>query len=275
MGLSQSSVAPVLPALSAFSVLPVYLSTMPSTLQTYFRDSRAPRHSLLFALPLLVLYELMAFTLSGDAIAGMRNGADVLLKSLFIWLGGRAGLTVFAVLLLGLGAGLAVRDWRRHGAPRRAVFLGMLVESVVYALLLGLVAGILTSWLLPGGIPMMARAVQSGLDGMDLPTQLTISLGAGIYEELLFRVLLVSGLVALASRGFGWGAGASGVFAAVLGALIFSQFHYVGPYGDPWELGSFTFRAVAGLLFSGLYLTRGLGITAWTHALYDVFLALR
>ena len=81
--------------------------------------------------------------------------------------------------------------------------------------------------------------------------------------------------MALASRGFGWGAGASGVFAAVLGALIFSQFHYVGPYGDPWELGSFTFRAVAGLLFSGLYLTRGLGITAWTHALYDVFLALR
>jgi hypothetical protein len=30
---------------------------------------------------------------------------------------------------------------------------------------------------------------------------------------------------------------------------------------------------VAGLLFSGLYVLRGFGITAWTHALYDVFLA--
>ena len=60
----------------------------------------------------------------------------------------------------------------------------------------------------------------------------------------------------------------------LLGALIFSAFHYIGPYGDRLELGSFTFRTIAGVLFSGLYLLRGFGITAWTHALYDVFLAL-
>jgi hypothetical protein len=78
----------------------------------------------------------------------------------------------------------------------------------------------------------------------------------------------------LARRGFGWGPLPAGAFAAVLGALVFSLFHYVGPLGDPFALGSFTFRAVAGLLFSILYLLRGFGITAWTHALYDVFLAL-
>ena len=100
-----------------------------------------------------------------------------------------------------------------------------------------------------------------------------ISLGAGIYEELLFRVILVSGLAWIARRLLGWSATASGVFAVVVGALIFSAFHYIGPYGDRWELSSFTFRAVAGVLFSGLYLLRGFGITAWTHALYDVFLA--
>jgi hypothetical protein len=59
-----------------------------------------------------------------------------------------------------------------------------------------------------------------------------------------------------------------------LGALIFSAFHYIGPFGDRFTLASFTFRAVAGLLFSGLYVLRGFGITAWTHALYDVFLAI-
>ena len=100
-----------------------------------------------------------------------------------------------------------------------------------------------------------------------------ISLGAGIYEELLFRVLLVGALAWLAGRLFGWSAGAAGVFATLVGALIFSAFHYVGPYGDQLELASFTFRAIAGVLFSGLYLLRGFGITAWTHALYDVFLA--
>jgi hypothetical protein len=86
-------------------------------------------------------------------------------------------------------------------------------------------------------------------------------------------VILVSGLAWLARRVFGWGPVATGIFAVVLGALIFSAFHYIGPYGDSLELGSFMFRTVAGLLFSGLYVLRGFGITAWTHALYDVFLA--
>ena len=67
----------------------------------------------------------------------------------------------------------------------------------------------------------------------------------------------------------------AGAFATVLGAVIFSAFHYIGPLGDTLELGSFTFRMVAGLLLSGLFLARGFGIAAWTHALYDVFLTLR
>ena len=78
----------------------------------------------------------------------------------------------------------------------------------------------------------------------------------------------------LARVGFGWAPWASGVFAVMVGAVVFSAFHYIGPYGDVLELGSFTFRAVAGVLFSALYLLRGFGITAWTHALYDVFLSL-
>jgi membrane protease YdiL (CAAX protease family) len=101
-----------------------------------------------------------------------------------------------------------------------------------------------------------------------------ISLGAGIYEELLFRVILVSGLAWMARKAFGWRTTTAALFAVGGGALIFSAFHYIGPYADRLELGSFTFRAVAGVLLSGLYLLRGFGITAWTHAMYDVFLAL-
>ena len=65
---------------------------------------------------------------------------------------------------------------------------------------------------------------------------------------------------------------AAGVVATLAGALVFSAFHYIGPYGDRLELGSFAFRTVAGVLFSGLYLLRGFGIAAWTHALYDLML---
>ena len=86
-------------------------------------------------------------------------------------------------------------------------------------------------------------------------------------------MLLVSGLTLVAVRLLRWRGTKVGIFAVVISALIFAAFHYVGPYGEPLALGSFTYRTVAGLLFSALFLLRGFGITAWTHALYDVFLA--
>ncbi|MFL5494214.1 MAG: type II CAAX prenyl endopeptidase Rce1 family protein [Gemmatimonadales bacterium] len=247
---------------------------MPSTLRDYWRASRAPRYSLTFALPLLVVYETLAFTLSHDAMIGVRNGADVLLKSLFLAFGGRNGLIIFGVLLVGTGGVLVWRDRRSAGPVDGRVFGGMALESVVYALGFGMVVGRLTVLLLQG-LTLAAPALRLGqASQLGLSTQLMISLGAGIYEELLFRVLMVGALASLARRGFGWSAGAAGGFATLLGALIFSAFHYVGPYGDRLELASFTFRTIAGVLFSGMYLLRGFGITAWSHALYDVFLAL-
>lgn len=242
------------------------------SLHHYVAASREPRYSLLFALPLLLLYEATAALLTPAGAAGVRNGADVLLKTLFVVLGGRTGLTVFGILLLGAGAWFVVQDVRRRPGPLRAgVFAGMFFESVGYAAVFGNVVLLLTAWLLDG---RLALAWQAGPMG-ELPvgTQLVVSLGAGIYEELLFRVLLVSALVALGRRA-GWGRPVSLVVAVLGSALIFSGFHYVGPYGDELTLASFTFRTVAGVLLSGLYVARGFGITAWTHALYDVGLAL-
>lgn len=234
---------------------------------SYWQLSRSPRYSVLFAAPLLLAYEVSARILTHGE-TGIRNGADVILKSLFVAIGGREGILAFDVLLVAIGAWLVWRD-RRGGPLAPGVFAAMLGESVVLALAFGVVAGMLTALLLHGPAALAAPA----LTRFDLPTQLVISLGAGIYEELLFRVLLVSGLVLLARRVLGWAPRAANVFGVLLGALIFSAFHYIGPYGDRLELASFTFRAVAGLLFSGLYVVRGYGVTAWTHSLYDVFLA--
>src|SRR2546421_10624546 len=99
-----------------------------------------------------------------------------------------------------------------------------------------------------------------------------LSLGAGIYEELLFRVLLVGALAAAARALLGWRPVTAGAAAPLLGAALFSAFPYIGPYGDRLQGYSFVFRMGAGLFFSALYLTRGFGVTAWTHALYDVVL---
>jgi hypothetical protein len=248
---------------------------MTGTFPEYWRDTRSPRYSLTFALPLLVLYEVLAFSLSRGEITGVRNGADVLLKSLFVTLGGPNGVTVFGALLVGGGAAMVWRDYRRSGSIRPRYFAWMALESITYALVFGTVVGTLTVLLVPGMalIGNASRLAVGSLAQFSFPTQLMISLGAGIYEELLFRVLLVGGLAWIGSKVLGLRRSAAGLLAVALGALIFAAFHYIGPYGESFELGSFTFRAVAGLLFSGLYLLRGFGITAWTHALYDVFLA--
>jgi hypothetical protein len=242
---------------------------------TYWHASRAPRYSLTFAFPLLLIYEVLAFTLSGSEFSGVRNGADVLLKTLFVTLGGRSGLVVFGALLVGGGAWIVLQDRRKSGAMDPSVFAPMAAESIGYALVFGLVASTLTGLLVPVISIAERVAVPLGPPAQSsLATQVMISLGAGIYEELLFRVILVSGLAWLGRRVFGWSVTAASLFAVGAGALIFSAFHYVGPYGDRLTLPSFAFRTVAGLLFSSLYLLRGFGITAWTHALYDVFLAL-
>ena len=236
----------------------------------YWQLSRSPRYSFTFALPLLVAYELAAHLLSGPDGTGVRNGADVWLKAPFLALGGPYGVPAFLLLLLGLGVWIIWRDRKAGGEFQPRILALMFGESVVLALVFGSVAGILTNLLLHGSTGLMV----GGVGGLGIPTRLMVSLGAGIYEELLFRVVLISGLMLLSQKGFRWGPVASALFSVTVAAFIFSASHYIGSLGDTLTLGSFTFRFVAGLLLSGLFVLRGLGVTAWTHALYDVFLTI-
>jgi hypothetical protein len=239
-------------------------------MQRYFETSRTHTYSLLFAVPLLLLYEAGAVWLARDSGTALRNGADVMLRTLLA-MGGLQGTLAFTGLLLGAALVVVYLEQRRKRvAVRSGVFAGMMLESIVYALLLGVVVGTATQWLLHGlGVRL---AVDTGaVASLSLLEGIVLSMGAGIYEELVFRVLLVGGLVGLLLA-IGLARLPAGIVAALAAALLFSAFHYVGPYGDPWALPSFVFRFLAGLLFSGLFLLRGFGIAAWTHALYDIFL---
>jgi hypothetical protein len=239
---------------------------MRAALGTYFAESRSHRYSLLFALPLLLLYELLEAVAPVRASGGVvRNGADVLLTSLLPAAIGPRGPLVFMALVIGFSLVLVWRD-RRSGPIRPSIFLLMFAESCILAVLFGTVIGTATVRLLG---PLRALAVGgNGLDGPALG-RLTLSLGAGLYEELLFRVVLVA-LISNGLRLIGFSRVAAGIVAVIVGAALFSAFHYIGPLGEPLRLESFVFRFLAGLGFSALYLTRGFGITAWTHALYDV-----
>jgi hypothetical protein len=237
----------------------------------YFALSRAPRYSIVFALPLLLGYEALAALLAQPGKGELRNGADALLRAAFTSVAGPRGSAIFMAAVILLGVGLVARDIRQSRAGIRApVFVGMLAESAALAAVFGVVIGLTTAKLL-GSLHTLSLGP---IGRTSLATRLMLSLGAGLYEELFFRVLLVTALAAGARIVLGFGRRAAGVLAAVVGAFIFSAFHYIGPYGDPLHLQSFVFRMLSGLAFSGLYLVRGFGITAWTHALYDAMLLL-
>ena len=249
-------------------------TTVPAAPARYWQLSRAPRYSLLFALPLFIGYEILTLVVTGGPGGEVRNGADVILQSAFAAILGRRGPMVFELGLMVLGLFLVGRDLRRHGGGRhlsKTVFLGMTLEAAVLAVLCGVLVGGITSHLF-GAMGLLIGGAGGGpLDRTPLPVRLMLSLGAGLYEELLFRVVIVGALAWAGHRVLGWSARFSGIVAVVAGALLFSAVHYVGMYGDRLTLYSFVYRTLAGVFFSALYLLRGFGITAWTHALYDIF----
>jgi len=241
-------------------------------MRAYWKDSRAPRYSLLVALPLFVIYQVLVALQPSDAGGGLRNGADVILQSLFTQIAGRHGPLLFMVCLVGVGLWLVVRDLRAHDQDLRPGVLAMMViESTLLALVFGAAVSAVTTQV----VRHTASLMLSQVPAMSPGTELMMSLGAGLYEELLFRVLLVGTLVWVGKRLLALRPLVSGVTAALLGALAFAAIHYVGPYGDTLQLYSFVFRTIAGLAFSAMFLLRGFGITAWTHALYDAFLLMR
>lgn len=225
---------------------------------TYYRATRSATYGVWSSLPLFVFYEVMIVAVNTGAPAPVRIGAEVWLKDLLSATGLTGGLTLVAIAVIAAGAAY-VRDRGRSIPLRSRYFAGIVGESAVYAVVVALLVSRFVSAL------YAAVPAPQG----DLWTELALSVGAGLYEELLFRVLLVGGL-ALLFRLFTENVVGAYVLAALVGAVLFSLAHYVGPLGDPFALPSFTFRFAFGLALNGIFLWRGFGVAAWTHALYDI-----
>ncbi|MBM3459885.1 MAG: CPBP family intramembrane metalloprotease [Armatimonadetes bacterium] len=239
-------------------------------MKQYLQYTRAPLGSYLLSLPLLALYLVVAFLANLGERRAVINGADALLQSLLSVVGlyGWGG----SCLVLAAVAGVAIyrQDKTGRELPFRAQYLaGLLLESTLYACFFGSIVAFLASLILPG--PGFLQI--GGSLGLTLGQKLATGLGAGFYEELVFRVMLAGSLLWIAGK-LGWSRAQAVTGAVLVSSLLFSLFHYVGPGGESFALGSFVFRFVAGVVLAGLFAARGFAVAAWTHALYDVFLIL-
>jgi hypothetical protein len=238
----------------------------------YWQLSRMPLTSLVFTLPLVLAYE------GGVLVMGRgspRNGADVWLRHLL----DAVGFGQYFLLPLLTLAGLLTWQFLAHDRWRVSlrVMPGMAAECVLWAVVLVGVARLQQSlwpfqtglfpweWLqVPGGGGVVWHSALARIIGY---------CGAGLYEEVLFRLLILP-IAVWAFERLGCSTLAAGFWAVLLSSLLFSAAHYIGPLGDAFGLYSFTFRAVAGSFFALLFLLRGFGIAAGTHFFYDVLVGL-
>ena len=244
----------------------------------YWAHSKSAYYGVLCALPLLAVYELLLWSAGSRSGLQVRNAADVWFRTLLESLGlGPAQATLAMMALL-----VATIPKLRQGEVRlEARYLAlMLGEALVYSLALGIVINlllylILYTWLSAAAAvsaPLLAplAAALPGADG--LPTGIALSLGAGLFEEFAFRVVLLTVLLGVFRLVFrpGWAA----LWAILLASLAFSLAHYVGSLGEPFSMHTLLYRWLAGLLFTLLYYQRGFAIAAWSHALYDIWVLL-
>jgi hypothetical protein len=241
----------------------------------YLSATRHPWPCLLFVLPLLVAYEAGVLLLGGPHPETIRNGADH-------WL--RCGLHNIGLALDWLPPtvlALVFVTWALCKMKDRpgdlvGVLSGMVLESVTFALGLWGLSRVLAPLLAQAGFelstPGRGPAEVVGTAEPALRQMITY-LGAGIYEEALFRLGLFSAVVGVL-RLIDLPRGLAVALAAAGSAVLFSAAHHVGPYGQDYSNYLFVFRLAAGLYFALLYQFRGFGVAVGTHACYNVMVSI-
>ena len=230
---------------------------------SYLLKSRTSFYSFLFTLPLFFLYEINILFLSWDDILVVRNGADFLMRNILesFDIYGLYGLGLVFFLGLLVTYIFFIKEDQQQEVNVNFLFI-MLAESIFWSVVL--------YFLLFKFMVLLMNPV-----GKTILQQVTLAIGAGIYEEFLFRVLLIAGLSGILGFVFMWDKTFKSIIAVVLSGGIFSAFHFMGEYGDFFSMELFLIRFFAGLILGVLYMYRGFGITAYTHSIYDLIVLIR
>ena len=235
---------------------------------TYASLSREPLHILVFLTPLILYYEIGTITMgTADEVKAHRQ-----FSNLFEVMG------VSAVYLPGILLVVTLLLWHimeRHAwRLRPGVVLGMAAESIAWTMpfwLLGqLISGVGAAR--PAGTGTgTGAALASGVH----EAPYVVLVGAGVYEEMLFRFVGIAAVHLVAVDLFGMKERHGRVIAVVVTALLFGLYHESrldSAATSAEYIGYLTYYFLMGACLGALYLGRGLGIVVAVHALYNVLI---
>ncbi|MDB5392102.1 MAG: amino terminal protease self-immunity [Planctomycetaceae bacterium] len=232
----------------------------------YWTAARSPLCCLIFLIPLLAAYEVGIIWLGGTNPEFLRNGADYWMR---VWLEQQGSPLPWLLPFLVVATLLS---WQVAGkfpyTCRLETLVGMAAESLLFACVLLLLAQG-QEWLFRTYFGPVDLAITNRALAYPSLARIVSFLGAGIYEEVLFRLLAipvaqVAFRVLLVPPRYT-------LSASILAtSLLFSLAHYLGPAADTFSTYSFLFRSLAGVFFALLFVIRGFGITVGAHAGYDL-----
>jgi len=228
------------------------------TLKTYFQASSHRFYGSVVALIMLVLYETLIIwgELPNGAI--VRNAPEAWLRTVLSFIGISHYYISFVLVTVAL---VTIPVFYRSGVIiKKSVIFGMVGEAIFW--------GIATGYIIR--LFMVNLFMFSGEFSNSFLANLGLAIGAGLFEELLFRVLLTTFLIYLFSQLFS-NKFISILISVVLASFLFSLVHYMGNMADYFTIGSFMFRFLAGFWFTLLYTVRGFAITCMAHAFYDIY----
>jgi hypothetical protein len=206
---------------------------------------------------LVLVFPLWLFYAVGVLVTNHVNGVDFV--SRHVW----AACSGDHVRYLVVHATLAVAFvlWlQRSGRARTLTFevaAPVILEAAIYAVTLA------------SAIHLVMRALPMSIS--PLADNAVASAGAGVHEELVFRLGLCGGGAWLLLRA-GLAPRLAVGIAILVSSALFSWAHHIGPHGDPWSRDLFTFRLLAGVAFALIWYFRSLAHAVYAHALYDIWI---
>jgi membrane protease YdiL (CAAX protease family) len=286
------------------------------TRDSYLERTSRPVYAIVYLLPFIIFYELGTIFINTDVLSQtqIRVVAFVWLQELLRYLsfGGKflwaAPALLVVVILLAYQLVSKKLWWVSLGD-----MLPMTIECVLLAIPLIVLSLFLNSTTVPkhNGTADIAPAAivqcaavqktapaktqrpqsqpqpkpQTTTIAKEKPKQslladIVTGIGAGIYEELLFRLILICAMMVLLQDVMGVNQHTAVIIAVLVSAGLFGAHHHIdfltgrANQGDLFDWSKFAFRTTAGVYFAALFAIRGFGITAGTHAFYDIIATL-
>jgi hypothetical protein len=249
---------------------------------SYLERTSRPIYALLFLLPFIIFYELGTIFINTDVLyqSQVRVVAFVWLQQglEYIGLGGKfawiAPPLVVVIILLWLQV-TSRKGWNFITTD----VIPMAIECILFAIPLLVLSLFLNSSVRTNSSVVLDANVNAAVSRSVLADVVT-GIGAGIYEELIFRLILICILMIIFQDLARIDHSNAIILSVFVSAALFSAHHHIifldGRFTSaaPFAWPVFVFRTVAGIYFATIFAIRGFGITAGTHGFYDILATL-